>query len=123
MRELKHHFLTEAQEIMLQRAEVRLQRHELSALKDGIPTLSIPTKGILRTTLFDYFEDAGYQITPLFHKQGWAYIIINKNIINTSRTTTFSSDRLDAEDILIEALIISLIRDKQEKEMEADNGK
>lgn len=85
-----------------------------------MPTLSIPTTGILRTTLFDYFEDAGYQITPVYLKGKKAFII-DKGGVNTTRSTV-KADTLEAEDILIECLIIDLIREKQEKEMEADNG-
>ena len=119
MRELKLNFLTLAHEALLQRAGVKLQRHELRVIKDNVPTLSIPTTGILRTTLFDYFEDAGYQITPVY-SDGEKAFIIDKGGINTTRSTV-KADALEAEDILIECLIIGLIRDKQEKEMEADN--
>lgn len=121
MRELKFNFLTLAQEALLQRAGVKLQRHELRVIKDNVPTLSIPTTGILRTTFFDYFEDLGYQITPVYSEGDKAFII-EKGGINTIRSTAVKADELDAEDTLIECLIISLIRDKQEKEMEADNG-
>lgn len=121
MRELKFNFLTLAHEALLQRAGVKLQRHELRVVKDNVPTLSIPTTGILRTTLFDYFEDLGYQITPVYSEGDKAFII-EKGGINTIRSTAVKTDALEAEDILIECLIIDLIREKQEKEMEARNG-
>lgn len=121
MRELKFNFLTLAHEALLQRAGVKLQRHELRVVKDNVPTLSIPTTGILRTTLFDYFEDLGYQITPVYSEGDKAFII-EKGGINTIRSTAVKTDALEAEDTLIECLIIDLIREKQEKEMEARNG-